>query len=147
MLTTRIEEEVRAALDRDPRLTHPELISVTADEIGTVVLRGAVENPLQHRAAVHDAREVEGVFDVIADELGVHPPLGHHPADDQIRAAALNQLASDPRIHAEHVHVRVWHGHLTLKGHVRRESERSAAVEDVQDLSGVVEITNRIEIR
>ena len=38
----RSEGDVRAALRRDPRIKHPELITVSVDEIGTVVLIGAV---------------------------------------------------------------------------------------------------------
>ena len=41
---TRIEIDVRAAFDRDPRIKHPELIALSVDEIGIVVLRGAVTN-------------------------------------------------------------------------------------------------------
>ena len=70
---TRIENDVRAALERDPHIQHPELIAVSVDEIGTVVLRGPVESPRQRRTAVHDARRVDGVFTVI-DHLEVHPP-------------------------------------------------------------------------
>jgi osmotically-inducible protein OsmY len=70
---SRIEHDVRAALDGDPRIKHPELIAVSADEIGAVVLRGTVEGPHQHQVAVRDARQVDGVFDVIADGLTVRP--------------------------------------------------------------------------
>jgi hypothetical protein len=41
---TRIENAVRAALEGDPRIRHPELIAVSADEIGTVGLQGAVDS-------------------------------------------------------------------------------------------------------
>ena len=57
---TRIENAVRAALERDPRIKHPELIAVSADEIGTVVLHGVVESPPQRLAARQDAQQVEG---------------------------------------------------------------------------------------
>jgi osmotically-inducible protein OsmY len=83
---------------------------------------------------------------VIADELEVHPLVGRHRTDDPIRTAALERLNSDSRIHSEHIHVTVSHGHVTLKGHVRYESERSAAAEGIQGLDGVVELSNRIEI-
>jgi osmotically-inducible protein OsmY len=109
---TRIEEDVRAALERDPRIERPELIAVSADEIGTVVLRGAVTTFAQRLAAVHDARRVDGV-----------------------------------RIRSTHIDIEVSRGELTLTGYVREESERAAAVEDVGDLTGVLEVTNRIKIR
>ena len=46
---SRREDDVRAAL-RDPRIKHPELIAVSVDEVGTVVLHGAV-GPLSERLA------------------------------------------------------------------------------------------------
>jgi osmotically-inducible protein OsmY len=142
-----IQEAVRAALDDDARIKHPELISVSVDEIGTVVLRGAVEALPERLAAKHDAHQVEGVLDVIVDDLKVHPPLAHRRPDDEIRAAAFQRLTSDPRIRSTHIHVKVSHRHLTLTGYVRHEAERAAAAEDVASLSGVTAVTNRIEIR
>ena len=91
----RIADDVRAALQRDSRIKHPELIAVSVDEIGTVVLRGAVAALPERLAAAHDARDVEGVFEVIVDDLKVHPPIGPRRADDEVRAAALQRLTSD----------------------------------------------------
>jgi len=144
---TRIENAVRAALERDPRIKHPQLIAVSADEIGTVVLHGVVESPPQRLAARQDARQVEGVFNVVIDELKVHPPLGLRRADDAIRAAAQRQVINDSRIHSNHVHVKVSRGWVTLTGYVRDESERAATVEDVTTLGGVLGVIDRIEVR
>jgi osmotically-inducible protein OsmY len=143
----RIEEEVRAALRRDPRIKRPELIAVSVDEIGTVVLRGAVGTLPERLAAAHDARHVEGVFNVIVDDLRVHPPVGPRRSDDEIRAAALDTLTADPRIRSTHIHVKVLHGHLTLAGYAREQAESAAAAEDGASLHGVIDVTNRIEIR
>ncbi|HSO97530.1 MAG TPA: BON domain-containing protein [Solirubrobacteraceae bacterium] len=143
----RIEAAVRASLQDDARLKHPELIAVSADEIGTVVLRGAVVSLRQRNAAVQDARDVEGVFGVVADDLRLHPPLAEIRADDEIRAAALQSLISDERIRSKHVHVKVSHGHVTLSGYVREELERDAAIEDVTAMTGVLDVTDKIELR
>jgi osmotically-inducible protein OsmY len=142
----RLEDAVRDALQRDSRIKHPELIAVSVDEIGTVVLRGAVGTLLERFAAAHDARHVEGVFEVIVD-LKVHPPIGPRRGDDEIRVAALQRLTSDARIRSTHIHLKVSHGHLTLTGYVRGQSESVAAGEDVASLPGVTEVTNRIVIR
>lgn len=124
--TEEIENDVRAALDRDPRITHPELIASSVDAISTVDLRGAVDSLPQHRAAARDARQIEGVFEVIVDDLKVHPPVTHHRADDEIRALALQRLGRDTRIHAEHIHVEVSQGRVTLSGYVRAQSQSAA---------------------
>ena len=143
----RLADEVRAALRRDSRIKHPELIAVSADEIGTVVLRGAVATLPERLAASHDARGVDGVFDVIVDDLKLHPPTGSRRGDDEVRATALERLNSDPRIRSTHIHVKVSRGHVTLTGYVRDRSESVAAQDDVASLSGVTEVTNRIEIQ
>jgi osmotically-inducible protein OsmY len=144
---TEIERGVRAALESDPRIGHPELIAVSVDVIGTVVLRGAVSAPHQRHAAVVDAKAVDGVLDVIADDLDVHLPIERRRHDDEIRAAAFERLNEDNRIHAERIHVSVSDGALTLTGYVREHAQRRHAEEDVATVSGVVAVTNGIEVR
>ncbi len=144
---TRIENDVRAALERDPLIKHPELITVSVDEIGTVVLRGAVGSFPQRLAAARDARQIEGVFEVIVDGLKVHPPVGPIRGEDEIRAAAMQKLSSDPRIRSNHIRVEVMDGHVTLKGYVREGSEHAAAAEDAASVTGVAGVTNQIEVR
>ena len=140
---TRIENDVRAALERDPRIPGPAAIAVYADEIGSVTLRGTVGSIARRRAAVHDAREVGGVYNVI-DDLKVHLP--DRRADDEIRGAALQRLIADQRIPSNHIDVEVSAGWVTLTGRVREESQSAEAMEDIASLSGVVGITNRIEV-
>jgi osmotically-inducible protein OsmY len=139
-------DEVRAALQRDPRIKDPDLIAVSVDPIGTVDLRGSVTSLRQRRAALQDARQVSGVFEVV-DHLKVHPPIPQLHDDDQIRATALQRLSSDPRVRADHVHVKVSHGRVTLTGHVRHSSERAAAKDDVARLTGVIAVTDEIDVR
>lgn len=141
--TQEIENDVRAALDRDPRITHPELIAISVDDIGTVDLRGAVDSPPQRRAAARDARQIGGVFEAVVDALEVHPPGTHDSADDQIRALALQRLSRDARIRAEHIHVSVSRGRVTLSGYVSRQSQGAAAAEDVAGLAGVMGVSIR----
>lgn len=144
---TRIENAVRAALERDPRVRHPERIAISADEIGTVVLHGAVESLPQRVAARQDARHVEGVLNVVIDDLKVHPPVSARPADDEIRAAAQQHVIRDARIRSNHVHVKVSRGWVTLTGYVRKDSERAAAVEVVTSLMGVLGVIDRVDVR
>ena len=92
-------------------------------------------------------RQVDGVFNVVIDDLKVHPPVGARRADDEIRATAQQHVIRDSRIRSNHVHVRVSHGWVTLTGNVREESERAAAVEDVTTLTGVLGVIDRIEVR
>jgi osmotically-inducible protein OsmY len=141
-----IEDEVREALRSDRRIGSPHLIAVSADMIGTVELRGAVENLPERRAAVRDARRIDGVFEVIA-HLAVHPLVTGSLGDDAIRAAALEELESAPHILARHVEVSVDEGWVTLTGFVRHDAQKARAAEDVARLDGVTSVTNRITVR
>jgi osmotically-inducible protein OsmY/nucleotide-binding universal stress UspA family protein len=143
---SRIESDVRDALARDARIKHPELIAISVDMIDTVVLAGTVATIHQRRAAVSDARRVDGVFEAI-DRLKVHPPVGPLRADDEIRAAALQRLNADSRIHAERIHVKVFRGRVTLTGYVRQASQRSHAEQDVASVVDVVDVVNEIDVR
>lgn len=148
MLTeSRIEKDVQSALKDDPRIHHPELIAVSADQIGTVVLSGAVGSLPERLAAIHDARRADGVFEVIADRLRVHLPVGQRRADGEIGAAAMQRVIDDQRIRSNHIHVKVSHGCVTLTGYVRHESERDAAVEDATNVTGVNGVIDKLEVR
>ena len=63
-------------------------------------------------------------------------------------ARGRHTLTADPGIRSTHIHVKVSHGHLTLTGYVQGAGrERRRGRDDVANLHGVIEVTNRIEIR
>jgi osmotically-inducible protein OsmY len=138
-----LEDNVKAALARDPRVDHDQAVAVFASA-GAVTLRGTVETVKQRHAAVEDAHAVTGV-DVVYDELNLRP-LPHDPRDDEIRGKALQLLTRDPRVHETTVDVEVDGGWLTLKGEVRHQHESDAAFEDVAQLEEVGGITNAIKV-
>lgn len=57
---TTIVDDVRAALESDPRLPHPTEVAVS-EQGGTVTLRGSVGSFHQRHAAVQIAKTVRGV--------------------------------------------------------------------------------------
>jgi osmotically-inducible protein OsmY len=138
-----LEDNVKAALARDPRVDHDQAIAVFASA-GVVTLRGTVESLKQRHAAVEDAHAVTGV-DVVYDELNLRP-LPHDPRDDEIRGTALQLLIRDPRVHGTTVDVAVADGWVTLQGEVRHQHESDAAFEDVAQLEGIGGITNAIKV-
>jgi osmotically-inducible protein OsmY len=135
-----LEDHVKAALARDPRVDHDQAIAVFASA-GVVTLRGTVESVKQRHAAVEDAHAVTGV-DAVYDELNLRPLT----RDDEIRGRALQQLTRDPRVRETTVDVAVAGGWVTLKGEVRHQHESDAAFEDVALLEGVGGITNAIKV-
>jgi osmotically-inducible protein OsmY len=137
-----IVDEIRVALEQDPRLPHPTEVAVS-EQAGTVTLRGSVASPGQRRAAVQIAKAVAGVRNV-EDELRVDPRDRFD--DDQIRGLAIQALISDPEVPDERIEVTVADAWLTLKGEVKHQYESNAAFEAVSGVPGVSGITNEIKV-
>ena len=138
-----LEDNVKAALARDPRVDHDQAIAVFASA-GVVTLRGTVESVNQRHAAVEDAHAVTGVA-AVYDELNLRP-IPHDPRDDEMRGTVLQLLIRDPRVPETTIDVAVADGWVTLKGEVRHQHESDAAFEDVEKLEGVGGITNAINV-
>jgi len=144
MATTSLEDEVRAALERDPRIHHPVEIAIVV-RAGVVTLRGTVGSFKQRRAAAEDAKSLEGVDEVI-DELTVDVHGDVTFDDDEIRGAALQMLIWDSEVPSDAIDVKVANGWVTLKGQVRHQYQSDAAFDDVVKLHGVGGITNKIRV-
>jgi osmotically-inducible protein OsmY len=145
MLTsTSVEDEIRAALSRDPRVPDPEAVAVGAED-GVVTLRGTVGSFRQRGAAVSDARGVDQDYDV-NDELKVRLLDTERREDAEIRGIALQALMWDVEVPTEVIDVKVDEGWLTLKGDVGFQYESDAAFEDVAGLQGVLGVTNEIRV-
>jgi hypothetical protein len=61
-----VEDDIREALVRDPRVPSPDEVAISFAD-GTVVLRGTVGSFSQRRAAASDARGVAGVDVNVSD--------------------------------------------------------------------------------
>jgi osmotically-inducible protein OsmY len=138
-----LQEAVIAALERDPRIPEPLTIAVSAQG-NVVTLRGVVETFRQRRAAMDDARQIDGVS-AIDDDLEVKLGPMDHREDDEIRAAALQALIRDPGIPAETIEVSVRDGWVTLTGYVAYEPQGIAAYDRVATVDGVTGISNTIK--
>jgi osmotically-inducible protein OsmY len=139
-----IEDELRALLTADERISDPGAIAVAADD-GRVALRGTVGSFAVRRAAVKDARSVDGV-DEVDDQLQVRLLDEDRRADADIRGAALQILTWDAELPAEWLDVKVDQAWVTLKGDVSYQFQSDAAFDDIARLHGVVGITNEIRV-
>ena len=145
MLTnTSLEDGVIDSLDLDPRIPDAAEIAVSADG-DTVTLRGTVERFSQRRAAVQDARQVDGVYEV-DDQLKVNLLGADRREDDEIRGVALQALIWDTDVPSDLVDVKVEDGWITLTGDVGYQFESDAAYDDVASLFGVYGVTNLIKV-
>ena len=145
MLTnTPLEDAVTDSLDLDPRIPDPIEIAVSADA-GTIMLRGTVERFSQRRAAVQDAKKIDGVYDV-DDQLKVSLTGADRREDDELRGVALQALIWDTEVPSDTVDVKVQEGWITLTGDVSFQFQSDAAYDDVASLYGVYGVTNEIRV-
>jgi osmotically-inducible protein OsmY len=144
LTNTPLEDAVIASLELDPRIPDSTEIAVSADD-GIVALRGTVESFGQRRAAVNDARMIEGVYEV-DDQLKVSLLGSDRRQDDEIRGAALQILIWDTEVPSDLVEVKAQDGWVTLKGDVSYQFESDAVYDDVATLYGVTGITNEIRV-
>lgn len=141
---TLLEEAVITRLDRDPRLHGSREIAVQAAE-GKATLRGRVESFAQRRAAVADARNTDGVYEV-DDQLKVDLLGSARRADDELQGEILQRMIWDAEVPDEDVNVKVDEGWVTLGGRVGRQYQSDAAFEEAARHSGVIGVTNEIKV-
>ena len=139
-----LRQSVLDELDFDPSVdaTH---IGVSVEN-GVVTLSGRVGSYMQ-KVAVEDAvRRVKGVR-AIAQELEVRFPTDKKLPDDEIAKRVLDVFAWDDQVPEDKIQVKVQRGWVTLAGEVEWQYQRAAAEADVRKLSGVISVSNLIEIK
>jgi hyperosmotically inducible protein len=116
-----------------------------AVENNVVMLTGHVESYAQKLAAIAAARRVKGVH-AIADEIVVRYPFQSKIDDDQIAKRAIDILKWNSSVSPYQIDVLVEAGWITLSGIVNRQFEKLAAEECVRKLTGIVGVTNKIQL-
>ncbi|MDO9384567.1 MAG: BON domain-containing protein [Hyphomicrobiaceae bacterium] len=137
-----IRQDIIDQLDFDPSIS-AEHIGVTVQN-GIVTLSGHVSTFVEKMTVERAVRAVRGVK-AIAQEIDVRYPNDKKTADDQIAERALKVLSWYARV-PEGVKVRVEHGRVQLSGQVDWQYQRTAAERAVRELSGVVSVSNLIEL-
>lgn len=138
---SQIREEVIQELRWDPQVTDPDVIGVAVKD-GAVTLTGAVSTYAQKFAAVRAASRVYGVK-AVADELTVKP-TGEPRDDSDIARAIAHILDNNTQIPEGKVHAQVRAGWVTLNGEVEWQYQRLEVERMVQNVRGVVGISNNI---
>lgn len=138
----KLEDEVRSALDSDPRIVAPVVVAVSAQN-GTVMLRGSVGSFSERHAVIEDVKSIRGV-DYVLD--GIQVRLLGDSRDWQIRGKALQKLMWDDALSGTDIDVKVSNGWVTLTGRVKHQSHSNAAFDDVAEIRGVGGVTNKITV-
>lgn len=139
-----LQADVLADIARDPRF-RPAEIGVEVDA-GVVTLTGTVSSYPKLSAAAEIAAEIAGVKGV-ANELTLEMSSSFVRTDTELVAAIRDALHWDIDVPDEKVEIIVRNGRVTLKGTVDYWYERVAAVKAAERLSGVVAVSDLIDVK
>lgn len=112
---------------------------------GVVTLTGHVNTLIEKLTAQRAAHRIDGVLDVVNDLIVKY---GDSPvADDKrIVIAVRSALEADSRIPSQSIQTTVNEGHVLLQGTVPNLLTRYRASQALQHISGILSVTNSIQI-
>lgn len=139
-----LRQDIIDELDFDPSIDSANIGVAVSN--GVVTLTGHASTYSEKLAAEKAAQRVKGVR-AIAQEVVVRYASDKKTADDQIAERALSSIAWDAQIPANEVKVKVAQGWVTLTGHVHWYYQSAAAEAAVHRLSGVIGVTNLIDVK
>lgn len=138
-----IQKDVMDELKWQPFLKATEI--GVAVKNGVVTLSGTVDTYGKKVAAENAAKKVVGVK-AVAEDIEVQLSTGGKRSDTEIAGTVLNALKWHSAMQEGKIKVKVEEGWVTLEGEVEWEFQRNAARTMVEDLVGVVGISNNIKI-
>jgi VCBS repeat-containing protein len=141
---TELKTDVLAELKYEPSVKVTDIGVQVKD--GVVTLIGNVSNYFEKWNAVRATKRVAGVK-AIADDIKVHLSEFMNRTDTDIAAAAVDRLDWNLTIPKGTVKITVSDGQLTLEGQVEWYYQKESAENDIQHLTGVKEVFNRITIK
>lgn len=134
-----IKSDILEELKWDPK--------VEASEIGvTVNVTGTVRTFPTKRAAEQAAKRVKGVR-AIAEEIKVRLIRGKSDTDDNIARRIAHVLDWSIPIPDHNIMAEVSEGHVTLAGDVDWHYQTTKVLRQIEEVRGVVAVTNHIKIR
>lgn len=139
-----IQKDVIDELKWDPSVSSEHIGVAVTD--GIVTLTGHVPSYFEKSAAERAAQRVAGVK-AIAEEIEVRYPGSYSRDDGDIARAILDVFKWNVQVPDDRVKVKVSYGWVTLSGDVEWEYQKDAAANAVKPLTGVVGVTNTIEIK
>ncbi len=137
-----IRSDVRNQLEWDYRVDEND-VNVAVDD-GVVTLSGTVENFSAKEAAAADAWSVTGVVDVVNNiEVDAESP-GSDAGD--ISRSVENVLEWNSAIDASDIRITTIGGIVTIEGTVESYWKKVRAEDLASDVTGVVEVQNRLAV-
>lgn len=139
-----IKTMVSDELKSDTRVRETD-VGVEVDE-GVVTLTGTVSSYGERQAAQRAAHRVAGVLDV-ANDIQVKLPGSLGITDTELAQTVRRALEWDVFIAEESISTTVSDGWVTLEGQVDSLSQREAAEKAIRNLSGLVGVVNKLEVK
>ena len=140
---TELLRRVRLELEWNPRVSETDIVATVND--GVVTLSGFADTYAKKQSALEAVHQIQGVLDV-ADEVQVRPP-GRAKSDRDLAQAVRAALIWDVYVPEERIRSTVSGGWVTLEGEVDRGQQREDAGNCVERLTGVLGLTNKIEVK
>lgn len=137
-----LKQDIEQELRGDPKVNAAH-IGVTVEQ-GAVTLFGVVSSYAEKSAAEEATKRVAGVR-TIAQDLTVSLGAAHQRTDTEIAIAVEHALDWDVFV-PDSVKATVQNATVSLIGSVKWNFEREAAVNAVRQLTGVVNVSNSIEV-
>lgn len=144
MSNSTLRQDIIDELDFEPSIEAAD-IGVAVDA-GVVTLSGHVPTYAQKVKVEDVVRLVKGVK-AIAQEMEVRPFGTNRTADDEIAKRAVNTISWNTSVPAGAVQIRVQDGWVKLTGKVDWQYQKTAAEDAIRHLSGVIGVTNHIDIK
>ena len=139
-----LQRQVSNELRWDPSVRDEEIAVAVRD--GVVTLGGTVDSFATKLAALKAAERVSGV-QAVADEIAVKLPGAAQRSDTELAHQIVSTLRWDVFVPEDRVRARVEHGWVTLEGEVEWEFQRRMARRAVQNLTGVLGVTNLVTLK
>ena len=139
-----IQKDVMDEFRWEPLLNASEI--GVAVKHGIVTLTGSVDTYTKKLAAENAAKNVLGVK-AVAENIEVKLTSYGKRNDTEIAEAVLNALKWHTAVKEDKIKIKVEDGWVSLDGEVEWEFQKTAARSTVENLTGVVGITNNIKIK
>lgn len=138
-----IQNDVMEELKWEPFINASEI--GVAVKSGIVTLSGIVDTHSKKVSVENATKRVVGVK-AIAVEITVKLSTSGKRTDSEIAEAVLNALKWNSAMRADKIKVEVEEGWVTLEGDVEWGFQKSSALKMIENLQGVVGISNKIKV-
>jgi osmotically-inducible protein OsmY len=139
-----LQRDVLNAIKWEPLLNAAE-IGVTAKD-GVITLTGTVNSFAKKKEAENAAKNVAGVK-AVAESIELKFDSSDRKSDTDIAHEILNAWKWNWEVPEEKIKVKVEDGLVTLEGELQWNYQRQAAKKAVENLMGVIGVSNNITIK